>query len=165
MQSSIKLVDGKITINLQVDSSEPIDIKINEDPTSRYTRPDLRHGKATQIYKKTVDGKTTINLLVDSFKTIDLKIGQDQIRRDSQPDVRHSEVMRIFIKTLTWKFIPVEVDIFDTIENVKVKIQDNEGIPSEKQKLLFGSKQLEDDFTVGDYAIQKDSTIHLVQRL
>ncbi|CAA7018504.1 unnamed protein product [Microthlaspi erraticum] len=156
MQSSIKIVDGKTTINLQVDSSETIDLKINED---------LRHGKVTQISKKTVDGKTTINLLVDSFTTIDLKIGEDQIRRDPQPDVRHSEVIWIFIKTLTGKFIPVEVDILDTIQNVKVKIQDKEGILSEKQELLFGSKQLEDDLTVGDYDIHKDSTIHLVQRL
>ena len=73
--------------------------------------------------------------------------------------------MQLFVKTLTGKTVSIEVEEGETIEDVKAKIAEKEGIPAEQQRLIFGGQQLQDQKTLMDYDVGDDSTLHLVLRL
>jgi ubiquitin len=73
--------------------------------------------------------------------------------------------MQLFVKTLTGKTVSIEVEEGESIEDVKAKIAEKEGIPPEQQRLIFGGQQLQDAKTLQDYNVGDDATLHLVLRL
>lgn len=73
--------------------------------------------------------------------------------------------MQIFFKTLTGKTLTLDLDPNDSIESVKTKIHDKEGVPPDQQRLVFGGKQLEDGHVLSDYDVKEESTVHLILRL
>lgn len=149
MQLFVKTLTGK-TVSIEIEEGESI-----EDVKAKIAEKEGIPPEQQRIIfggQQLQDGKTVDDYNIGDDATLHLVL-------------RLRGGMQLFVKTLTGKTVSIEIEEGESIEDVKAKIAEKEGIPPEQQRIIFGGQQLQDGKTIDDYNIGDDATLHLVLRL
>ncbi|GMH38167.1 hypothetical protein BSKO_06051 [Bryopsis sp. KO-2023] len=149
MQIFVKNLTGK-PIVLDADASETVD--------SLKRRMQMEEGVSLEDQRIIFAGRQLDN---------GLSLGECGVEKGSTVNLclRLRGGMMIKVKTLTGKEIEIDIDPTDTIERIKERVEEKEGIPPVQQRLIFAGKQMSDDKTAREYNIEGGSVLHLVLAL